>query len=111
MENVAHNADDLTPGRTPRRSISCVRLQLLPKRILSGKIVLCERLAYDHYLRRVHIVTVGEVAAFEQGNLHRAEVAGRDRCKFGAGLRPLEDRAFRVLEHYDEIAGGHGQYP
>src|SRR6266700_296890 len=111
MENVAHNADDLTPGRTIRRSISCVRLQLLPQRIPSRKIALCERLAYDHYLRRAHIVAVREVAAFEQGNLHRAEVAGRDRCKLGAGLRPLEDRALGVLEDYDEIAGGHGQYP
>src|SRR5258707_12362819 len=111
MENVAHNADDLAPGRTTRRSISCVRLQFLPQHILSRKIVLCERLAYDHYLRRAHIVTVGEVAAFEQGNLHRAEVAGRNRRKFGAGLPPLEDRALRVLEADNEISGGHGQYP
>src|SRR6266700_5588823 len=107
MENVAHNADDLTPGRTIRRAISCVRLQLLPQRIPSRKIALCERLAYDHYLRRAHIVAVREVAAFEQGNLHRAAVAGRDRCKFGAGVRPLEDWTLRVLEDDHEIPCGH----
>src|SRR5262249_29340647 len=90
MENVAHNADDLAPGWTTRHSIICVRLQFLPQSILSRKIVLCESLVYDHDLRRTHIVTVREVPAFEEGDLHRAEIAGRDRRKLSAGLPPLE---------------------
>ena len=107
--NIAHDADDLPPRWSFWISTARARFELLANYVLSGKEFLRERLIDDHHLRRVLVVTIGEVAAFQQRDLHGTEVARRHRRKVGRGLLRFRHRMLWIHEADGDHVIGHGQ--
>ncbi len=109
MLHVPHHTDDLAPRGSAAGSISGARLQPFAQRLFAMEEFLDESLVYDHDLRRVHSVRVGEIPPFEQRSLHGMEVVRRDRRKVRLRLLPFGNRPLRVLEADRRLIGAHGQ--
>src|SRR5262245_34713312 len=71
---VADHSYDLAPARQFRRDLAAFAYRILTWPVASGQFIID-----DHRIRRLRIVSFGELPALEKPNTHRMKVVGGNR--------------------------------